>query len=151
MSQLIQFLAPSSSNTGCMTAVAPVVVQGELVFTSGNGATLTDLVPAIATGSPAAYAGQIVNTGCYDLLATITYLQGDDCDECTTPDTLTTVAVSVKIPKNSAFPIPDGFVTQVQVQTIDATDTPINVQKDQTMYFYSAYKPNCVSCKVLVP
>lgn len=151
MSQLIQFLSSSTGSAGCLTAVAPVVVQGELVFTSGNGATITDLVPALASGSPAAFGGQIVNTGCYDLLATFTYLQGDDCNECTTPDTLTTVVVTVEVPKNSSFPIPDGFITRVQVQTIDTTDTPINVQKDQTVYFYSAYKPSCVSCKVLVP
>jgi len=150
MSQLIQFLTPSTSST-CLTAVLPVVVQGELTFTTGEGAILTDLVPAIASGSPAAYGGQIVNTGCYDLLATITYLEGDDCNECTTPDTLTTSTVTVEIPKNSAFPIPEGFLTTVQVQTIDTTNTPINVQKDQVIYFYSSYKPSCVSCKVLVP
>ena len=150
MSQLIQFLPPDTSST-CLTAVLPVVVQEELTITSGNGSVLTDLVPAIASGSPAAYGGQISNTGCHALLVTITYLEGDDCDECTSPDTLTTSTITVKVPKNRTMAIPEGFLTTVQVQTIDATNTPINVQKDQVIYFYSSYKPNCVSCKVLVP
>lgn len=151
MSQLIQFLPQNSGSTGCVGAVAPIVQQGELTFLPGTGSALTDLVAAIASGSPAPFGGQIVNNGCYDILATITYLQGDDCDECTTPDTLTQVVVTVEVPKNSAFPIPDGYFTQIQVQTIDATNAPVDVQKDQNLYFYSAFKPACPNCVVLVP
>ena len=151
MSQLIQFLSQGSSSASCQTAVAPVVVQGELTIAVGTGDTLLNLVPAIATGANAGFGGQIVNKGCYDLLATITYLEGDDCDSCTTPDTLTTVVVTVQVPKNAAFPIPDGFFTTVQVQTIDAANAPVQVVSEQGVYFYSAYKPACPSCKILVP
>lgn len=151
MSQLIQFLSQGSSSASCQTAVAPVVVQGELTIAVGTGDVLLNLVPALATGANAGFGGQIVNKGCYDLLATITYLEGDDCDTCTTPDTLTPVVVVIEVPKNSAFPIPDGFFTTVQVQTIDAANAPVQVVTEQNVYFYSAYKASCPTCKVLVP
>ncbi|HRT03700.1 MAG TPA: hypothetical protein P5513_07155 [Candidatus Diapherotrites archaeon] len=151
MPQLISFLAQNSSGSACQTAVAPVVVQGELTVAVGTGAALLNLVPALATGAKAGFGGQIVNKGCYDLLATITYLTGDDCDSCTTPDTLTPVVITVEIPKNSAFPIPDGFFTTVRIQTIDAANAPINVTTEQSVYFYSAYKPSCPTCVILVP
>lgn len=150
MSQLIQFLASSSTGTSCKKAVVPVVYQGSIDILTGTGATATTLLPTIATGSPAAFGGQIVNKGCHALLAAITYLQGDDCDECTTPDTLTTVTVNVTIPKNAAFPIPDGFLTGITVQTLDAAGVATNVQTTQEVDFYSAYQPCCGS-SVLVP
>lgn len=147
--QLIQFL-PQESSTGCAKAVAPVVNQGALDITVGSGSALADLLPAIASGSPAAFGGQIVNKGCHDLLATISYLNGDDCDACTAPDALTVVPVPVTVPANSAFPVPNGFLTQVQVQTLDSAGAPVDVQVDQAVDFYSAYQP-CCNGGVLVP
>lgn len=142
MSTLIQFL-PQEGGSECAKAVAPVVNQGSLDIAVGSGSALTDLLPAIAAGSPAAFGGQIVNRGCLDLLAQITYLDGDDCDACTAPDTLSPVVISVTIPKNSAFPIPNGFITQVQVQTLDSSGTPVDAQIEQSVDFYSAYQPCC--------
>lgn len=149
MAQLIQFLSNYSSSANCQSAVAPVVVQGELTLAVGSGSTLTDLITPIAIGSKVPFGGQIVNEGCYDLMATITYLDGDDCSECT-QDSLTPTIIQVEIPKNSAFPIPDGYFTSIQVQTIDSTNAPINVTKEQVIHFYSAYKPACPSCTVIL-
>ena len=150
MSQLIQFLSTGSAAGSCKKAKAPVVYQGAVDIAVGTGATALPLLAPIATGSAAAFGGQIVNTGCHALLAAITYLQGDDCDDCTTPDTLTTVVVNVTIPKNAAFPIPDGFLTGITVQTLDAAGAPVNVQAVQEVDFYSAFQPCCGS-PVLVP
>lgn len=148
-SQLIQFLAQDAAS-GCAKAIAPVVNQGALNIAVAAGSVLADLLPAIASGSPAAFGGQIVNKGCHDLLAAITYLEGDDCDTCTAPDTLTPVVINVTVPKNSAFPVPNGFIGLIQVQTLDSAGAPVNVQKEQAVDFYSAYQP-CCSGGVLVP
>lgn len=150
MSQLIQFLSNGSATGSCKKAKAPVVYQGDLTVAAGTGAVALPLLAPIATGSAAAFGGQIVNKGCHALLAAITYLQGDDCDDCTTPDTLTTVVVNVTIPKNAAFPIPDGFLTGITVQTLDAAGAPVNVQAVQEVDFYSAFQP-CCGASVLVP
>ena len=150
MSQLISFLAPAASDGSCRKATAPVVNQGALDIAVGTGSTAQDLLAAIASGSPAAFGGQIVNRGCHALEATITYLQGDDCDECTTPDTITTVDIAVIVPKNSAFPIPDGFLSAISVVALDASGAPVDVQVAQDVDFYSAYQP-CCNGGVLVP
>jgi len=150
MSQLIQFLPSASAGGSCPKAVAPVVNQGDLTIAAGTGSALADLLPAIAAGDPAAFGGQVVNRGCHKLLATISYLDGDDCDECTTPDTLSVVVITVEIPKNSAFPLPNGFISQIQVQTLDSADAPVDVQVEQDVDYYSAYQP-CCGAGVLVP
>lgn len=150
MSQLIQFLSTSSASGSCKKAIAPVVYQGDLTIAAATGATALQLLAPIAAGSPAAFGGQIVNKGCNSLLATINYLNGDDCDVCTSPDTLSVVPVTVVIPKNSAFPIPDGFLTGITVQTLDAAGVPVAVQVAQDVDFYSAFQPCCGSA-VLVP
>lgn len=149
-SQLIQFLPTDGASGSCPKATAPVVTQGDLTVAVATGDVALDLLPQIASGSPAAFGGQVVNKGCHALLAAITYLDGDDCDECTTPDTLTPVVVNVTIPKNSAFPLPSGFISLIQVQTLDAAGAPVAVQVEQSVDFYSAYQPCCAG-GVLVP
>ena len=125
--QLISFLPSESGSGGCPKAIAPVVNQGALTIAVGTGSALQDLLPAIAAGSPAAFGGQIVNKGCYNVLVTATYLDGDDCDDCTTPDTLTGVPIVFSVPKNSAFPVPSGFITQIQVQALDSAGSPVDL------------------------
>lgn len=147
---LIQFLPNESNGAGCPKATAPVVTQGDLTIPAGSGATPLNLLPAIASGSPAAFAGQVVNQGCHNVLLSITYLDGDDCDDCTTPDTLTPVVVDVTVPKNSAFPLPAGFITLIQATALDSAGVAVNVQVDVELDYYSAYQPCCAG-GVLVP
>jgi hypothetical protein len=150
MSQLIQFLSQTSTGGSCKKAIAPVVYQSSVDILSGTGATVLPLLVSITSGNIAAFGGQVVNKGCHSLLATINYLNGDDCDECTAPDILSTVPVTVIIPKNSAFPIPDGFLTGITVQTLNSAGVPVDVQYTQEVDFYSAYQP-CCGAGVLVP
>lgn len=150
MSQMISFLGNSSAS--CSTsarAVAPVVHQDSLTIAVGAGASYQDLLAALATGACAADAGQIVNTGCYDLQVLATYLDGADCDGCTV-DTIATVDVTVIVPANSAFPMPPGYVSRIQVRTIDSAEAAIANTTEQKARYYGAYAPGCNGCP-LVP
>jgi hypothetical protein len=141
--QSIQFFNSSSSSSS-LVAVAPVVHQEYLTISAGTGATPQDLLN-IPAGDCSAYGGQIVNKGCYDLQADITYLTGGDCDSCTV-DTLTTEVISIYIPANSVFPIPDGFYQLVQVSTVDSSKTAISNTTDVTVSLHSAHSPSCGGC-----
>jgi len=142
--QTIQFFNSSSSGAS-LKAVKPIVFQKFLTIAVGAGAALQDLLPAIAANQCAAYGGQIVNSGCYDLKATVSYLEGGDCDECTV-DTLTKVDLEFIVPKNSVFPIPDGFYQQVRVQTVDSSQAAIANTTEVKVSLHSAHSPNCTGC-----
>lgn len=147
-SQLIQFLPQESAN-GCPKAIVPVVNQGSVDILAGTGSAPQDLLPLIPSGNDAAFGGQIVNKGCLALEAEITYLGGDDCDPCTTGQ-LTQEVVTVTVPANTAFPIPNGYLTSIQIVTVDETGAPVDATQDQSVDYYSAYQP-CCSGGVLVP
>jgi hypothetical protein len=141
--QTIQFL--SASNGGqVLKATAPIVNQKNLTIAIGAGSSFSNLLPAIAVGQPAAYGGQVVNNGCYDVNLVITYLTGADCDECTV-DTLSKVDVSIIVPKNSVFPIPDGFYQQVKATTVDSTGAAVANTTEVKLALHSAYQPSCGS------
>lgn len=141
--QTIQFFNSSSSSSN-LVAVAPVVNQQYLTIAAGSGATAQDLLN-IAAGDCAAYGGQIVNSGCYDLKVDITYLDGGDCDSCTV-DTLTKSVISINVPKNSVFPIPDGYYQLVQVTTLDSSKSPVSNTTAVDVSLHSAYAPGCGGC-----
>ena len=142
---LIQFFNSGDSSGASLKAVKPVVYQKYLTIETGTGLTAQDLLPALGAGSCAAYGGQIVNNGCYDLKVLISYLEGGDCDSCTV-DTLTVSAVELFIPKNSVFPLPDGFYQQIQVQTVDSSKNPIANTTDVSISLHSSHVPNCNGC-----
>lgn len=142
--QTIQFLSNTDS-ASAPKAVAPVVHQASLTIATGSGATAQNLLAAITTGDCAAYGGQVVNKGCYDVKATISYLDGADCDSCTV-DTLAKVDVDVIIPANSVFPLPAGYHQQIKVVTLDAAGAPFANTTDVKLNFYASYQPACGGC-----
>ncbi len=142
--QTIQFLA-TEGGSSTQRAVAPVVHQASLTMAVGSGAAKQDLLEAIAAGECAAFGGQIVNKGCYDILATVSYLDGSDCSDCTV-DELETVEVEVTIPANSVFPLPQGFHQQIEVQTLDSAGAPIANTTEVKLNFYSSYQSSCGGC-----
>lgn len=146
--QTIQFFNSASSGAS-LKAVKPIVFQEFLTIAVAGGAAFQDLLPAVAAGQCAAYGGQIVNSGCYDLKAKVSYLEGGDCDECTV-DVLSKVDVEFIVPKNSVFPIPDGFYQQVQVQTVDSAQAPISNTTEVKVSLHSAHSPNCSGCVLAV-
>lgn len=149
MSQMISFLGNTASCSTAARAVAPVVHQNSLTIAVGAGSAYQDLLAALASGACSADAGQIVNTGCYDLQVKATYLDGADCDGCTV-DTIATVDVTVIVPANSAFPMPPGFVKQIQVRTVDSSGAAVANTTEQKARYYGAYAPGCNGCP-LVP
>lgn len=148
MTQMIQFLAPSTASNG-IRAVAPVVHQSALTIAVGSGAAPQDLLAAIASGAPAAHSGQVVNTGCYDVELAIQYVTGADCDSCTV-DTLVLEEITVVVPKNSAFPLPEGLIAGITAVTLDSTGAAVSNTTEQTLKFYGSYAPACGGA-VLVP
>ena len=146
--QMIQYLSASSASNGGNRAVAPVVYQEKLTVATGSGAAAQDLV-SVASGECFADAGQVMNKGCYEIELTITYADGADCDDCTV-DTIDTVDLVVTVPANSAFPLPPGLVSRIQVVTLDSAGAPIANSSDQVVSWYSTYAPGCNGC-VLVP
>ncbi len=149
MTQMIQFLSTGNGGNGGVRAVAPIVHQAFLEIEVGAGAALQDLLAAIASGEPAAHAGQVVNTGCYDIKVVAHYVDGADCDSCTV-DTLTLVPVELIVPKNSAFPLPEGLVAHIEVATVDNTGAEVANTTVQNVKFYGSYAPGCGG-EVLVP
>lgn len=146
--QTIQFLSNTESGSA-PKAVAPVVHQASLVMAVDSGAADQDLLAAIPAGECAAYAGQVVNKGCYDIKATISYLNGSDCDSCTV-DVLSTVDVEVVIPANSVFPLPAGYHQQIKVVSLDSLGAPIANTTEIKLNFYSSYQPACGGCALAV-
>lgn len=143
--QTIQFFNSSSASGSSLKAIKPVVFQEFLTIAVAAGAAYQDLLPVIAAAECAAYGGQIVNSGCYDLKVKVSYLEGGDCDECTV-DVLSKVDVEFIVPKNSVFPIPDGFYQQVQVQTVDSSQAAFANTTEVKVSLHSAHTPNCSSC-----
>lgn len=146
--QMISYF-PASGSAGTSTrAVAPVVNQEKLTIAVGAGSAYQDLA-LIASGQCAADAGQVSNSGCYEVELLITYLTGADCDACTV-DSVSTKDVTVTVPANSAFPLPPGLVSRVQVRTLDSAGAPVANTTEQKLSWYSAYAPGCGGC-TLVP
>jgi hypothetical protein len=146
--QTIQFLA-TEGGSSTQRAVAPVVHQASLTMAVASGAAKQDLLEAIAAGECAAFGGQIVNKGCYDVLATISYLDGSDCSVCTTEE-LSTVEIELVIPANSVFPLPQGYHQQIEVQTLDSAGAPIANTTEVSLKFFSSYQPQCGGCEKAV-
>lgn len=138
----------SSSSADCcggLKAIAPVVNQSK--STQLVGGTGGILVAPIATGQPALMGGSIENKGCKAIQATINYLTGADCDECTA-DTLTTVTQTIKIEGNEFIALPNGAVTGITYETGSIDDagaftaSAVTAGK-QVVRYYSAYVPSC--------
>ena len=151
--RITQFL--SSAGDACdKKAVAPLVWQESLSFRAdasedGDGTVVSDLLPAIAAGSPAAYGGTISNEGCCILQLVITYLDGQGCDPCVI-DTLTTVDRTITVRPNVVMELPAGFISQITVQTVDSAGAAKAVTANQEIEYQACTVP-CCSGTVNVP
>lgn len=154
MSQMISFL-DSQVGSSCKKAVAPIILQDGATFAAdGSGDSLGAapvIVADIAALDPAHYGGQIVTRGCKDVLVELQYLDGDDCEPCTDPDALALIPISVIVPANSSFPLPDGFWQDLQVTLVDDAAAPVDLTGTavQNVMVYSCYTPECPECAVM--
>lgn len=145
-------VASSDAGSACRKAVAPKVIDFvPLAIAAGAGDAATAL-HTVAAGGEAIWGGQIMNTGCDRLKVDITYLDGDDCDPCTNPDTLTTVVITQFIEKDVVgIQIPDGYWTNIDVTVVDAADTSLASVNGTTVSGGAAWNPGCTDCVVMVP
>jgi hypothetical protein len=149
--QTIQFFNSASSGSATLTAGKPVVYQAFKTIAIGEGATAVEIIGAteIPVDTCAAYGGQLVNSGCYDLKATLTYVVGGDCSSpgCAgSAADYVTETVDIIVPKNSVFPLPDGFFQKLEVLTIDADQAPIAATSEVKVSLHSSYTPGCGGC-----
>lgn len=122
-----------TGSNDCLKATAPFVSQELNDIAIGDGATPATLVD-LGT-NPAVQYGLVTPVGCHNLLLTVTYLTGSDCDSCTV-DTLTESTVTIFIRKNTPFTLPQGHIVQVDYVVVDETQAPIATTTEQSVEFY---------------
>ena len=152
---LMSFTKDNNLTNNCLTAVAPIIEQGALTFEATGtytGSTFAQLA-SIPVGNDAPYGGVIHNKGCNRIKVRVEYLEGDDCNTCTSQDTLTRVAKEFCIEADATYEVPEGFWASINVHVGDINCAPVDLvgSQKQQVYLHSAYKPVCPSCKVLVP
>ena len=148
--QTIQFFNSASAGS-TLNAGKPVVYQTFKTIAIGEGAAAVEVIGAteIPVDSCAAYGGQLVNSGCYDLKATVTYVVGGDCSSPGCAGSAADYAketVDIIVPKNSVFPLPDGFFQKVEVVTVDSAQAPISATSEVKVSLHSSYTPGCGGC-----
>lgn len=147
--QTVQFLSNSDASAS-MKVAAPIVHQSKATIAVGAGATPSDLLAVIVAGECAAYGGQIVNKGCNDVKATITYIDGGACESggCAGANSADyeTLDVDVIIPANSVFPLPLGFHQGIKVSTVDVAGVAFANTSESKLDFYASYQPSCGGC-----
>lgn len=149
----IQF-SPKQS-ISCSPVVAPRAVGQNLVnVLSGTGATPTTGVINAATGTQAFDSVMVSNPGCKPIRLTVSYLQGGDCDSCTS-DTYSVVTRDIDILGGTdSWELPAGYVTNIDFVTLDvfgSTGVATNVTVNQTVLFHAQSNITCQNCQVLVP
>lgn len=145
-------VSSSSMGSACAKAVAPIVVDMvPLVIAAGAGITPAAL-HTVASGAASVWGGQILSSSCDRLKVDITYLDGDDCDPCTNPDTLTEKVITQYIEKDIAgIQIPDGYWVDIAVSVVDATGTAMNSVNGLSVSGGAAWNPVCSDCVVNRP
>lgn len=149
----MQFIFGGAAAASCSTApkaVAPVITDETLTIAAGAGITAADVFLGVS-GDPAPYGGFVTKTlSCDAVKLVVSYLDGDDCDNCTV-DTLTTVDVEVTIPAGATgVQLPAGYITQITAQVVDSTGTAINSTLGGDVRFTSSRAGAC-GADVLVP
>lgn len=134
-----------AAKSGCKAATLPITVQPAMATynSTTDGTTAVTIAPV---GANAPYGGSFINKGCSDLIVTISFIVGGNCESCDDPDALTTTDILWTIPANSISPIPDGFWTELEY----VLATAANDSKVQTVKFQSSYTPDCPTCAVLL-
>lgn len=150
----MQFLfggAAASTASAAPKAVAPIVTSVSLAIAAASGSVAAPVFTGV-TGNPAPYGGFVTKTlGCDAVKLVVTYLTGDDCDNCTA-STLTTVTQDVTIPANATgVQLPPGYITSITAQVVDAAGTPIDSAAGGSIGFTSSRAGAACGTDVLVP
>lgn len=145
-------VSASSMGSACKKAVAPIVVDmTRLDIAAGSGNTAT-VFHEVASGDPSIWGGQIISSSCDRIKVDITYLDGDDCDPCTNPDTLVEKVITQYIEKDMVgIQIPDGYWVKVEVTVVDSSNAPIASVNGTSVTGGAAWNPSCSDCVVNRP
>lgn len=149
----MQFIFGNSAASSCSTtpkAIAPLVTDVTLAIAAAAGSVAAAVFTGVA-GDPAPYGGFVNKTlGCDAVKLVVTYLDGDDCDSCTT-DTLTTVTVDLTIPANaSGVQLPAGYITSITAQVVDAAGVAADSAAGGSVRYTSSRAGAC-GADVLIP
>jgi len=143
-------------NSGCLTAVAPVIAGGKVLFDStvaGQQGATAQTLSTVATGAKSPLGGTIGLSGCLGALISVDFITGGgDCDECI-DDVLTIETQTFLMEKSSTYEIPPAFWKSVRVQLVDDNGAPADLTGDKTskVVLHSGYKPSCADCIVIAP
>lgn len=149
----MQFIFGGAAANSCSSApkaVAPLVTNETLTIAAGAGITAAD-VYAGAAGDPAPYGGFVAKTlSCDAVKLVVSYLDGDDCDDCTV-DTLTVVTETITVPANaSGVQLPPGYITKITAQVVDSAGTAKNSTLGGSVQFTSSRAGAC-GADVVIP
>lgn len=135
----------------CRNRGRVVAIDGEASYTTASTATPVTLA-TVASGNSAGYGGLITNgSPCQTVLITVTYLSGDDCNACESPDAITTSTVTRRIPPLSSLSIPDGYWSVVTSTVVNSSNVAVVPTSNFLVNLYSDYQINCPTCDFLVP
>ena len=147
--QIVGF-TPNSAVGKCKDIKCPTVYQEALDFgpegADGDGSAAVDLLPLVAATDPAPHGGQVLVDGCDNVKLVLTYLQGDTCDPCSTV-TVTTKDVELVAYKGELLNLPEGYITQITAEVVDATGATIAAEGAVTVR-YQACNTDCPECVV---
>jgi hypothetical protein len=149
----MQYIFGGAAAASCSTApkaVAPVITDETLTIAAGAGIAAADVFLGVA-GDPAPYGGFINKTlTCDAVKLVVSYLDGDDCDNCTV-DTLTTVDVEITIPAGaSGVALPAGYIAQITAQVVDSAGVAKNSVLGGDVQFTSSRAGAC-GADVVIP
>jgi hypothetical protein len=133
----------TSSCNGNPKATAPLITEASLVIQAATGSDITQFYTG-ASGAAAAYGGYVHKTlSCDAVKLVVTYLTGDDCNDCTS-DTLNTTPVTITIPAGaSGVQLPPGYITVITAQVVSAAGAPLNSVAGGTVTYTSSRAGNC--------
>ncbi len=134
---------PTASCNSNPKATAPLITEASLIIQAATGSTIAQLY-AGASGADAAYGGYVHKTlSCDAVKLVVTYLTGDDCNDCTS-DTLNTTPVTITIPAGaSGVQLPPGYITAITAQVVTSAGAPLDSVAGGTVNYTSSRAGNC--------
>lgn len=137
----------STDTTSCVKAIAPEILQGKQTIATGTGSAAAILFDR--AGLTGAEYVELTVTGCNDVLFTINYLDGADCDSCT-PDTIVEVAQNLLVRKGETRVLPQGLVADITYVAVDTAGVAFDVLTDTDVSFYAvAYASPCCASPIV--
>jgi hypothetical protein len=149
----MQFIFGGAAAASCSTApkaVAPLIFNETLTIAADSGDVAADVYAGVA-GDSAPYGGFVSKTlACDAVKLVVSYLDGDDCDDCTV-DTLVLVEEEITIPAGaSGVALPAGYIAKITAVVVDSA----GVEKVSTLggdVQFTSSRAGACGADVLIP